>query len=163
VLDPHIWLSPEFVHKIARNIYKGLAKLDPENKSIYQANLDAFIAEVVKVDGDIRKELTVVPGNKRTFMVFHPSWGYFAHQYGLKQVAIEAEGKSPSPRDLVEIVEHGRELGVSVVFVQPQFSARSAKVIASEIGAQVVPLDPLGLNWDSNMRSAAKAFRDALR
>lgn len=163
ILDPHIWLSPELVRKVARNTYAGLVKLDPVNKTKYQANLDSFLAEVEQLDGDIRKELIEVPGNKRSFMVFHPSWGYFAKHFGLNQVAIESEGKSPGPRELAEIIEHGRELGVNVVFVQPQFSAKSAKVIASEVGAQVVPLDPLSRDWEQNMRKAAKAFRDALR
>jgi len=163
ILDPHIWLSPELVRKVCRNTYAGLAELDPSNKEVYQANLDAFLAEVERVDGDIRKELLSVPGNKRVFMVFHPSWGYFAAHFGLNQIAVESEGKAPGPRELVEIIKHGRELGVTVIFVQPQFSARSAKVIASEVGAQVVPLDPLSKDWEMNMRKAAKAFRDALR
>jgi len=163
ILDPHIWLSPERVRLIAANICAGLIQLDTVNTVVYEANLVAFLEDLDRLDEDIRASLAKVPDGQRSFMVFHPSWGYFAEQYGLLQIPIETEGQSPSPRELVEVVERGRELGISVVFVQPQFSDKSAKVIASEIGAQVVPLDPLAEDWADNLRSAAEAFRQELR
>lgn len=162
-LDPHVWLSPILMRQVAANTCAGLVLIDPDNRTVYEKNLNGFLSDINLLDSDIRTVLSDVPGNERTFMVFHPSWGYFADQYGLKQVAIESEGKSPGPRELVEIIANGRELGVSVLFVQPQFSDKSAKVIASELGAQVVPLDPLAKDWDENLRNAADAFRQALR
>ncbi len=163
ILDPHIWLSPELVKTIASNTCAGLAKIDPANKAFYQANLSSFLSEIEAVDADIRSAFGSLPKEKRSFMVFHPSWGYFAHDYGLRQIPIEVEGKSPSPRELAEIVEHGRELNIPVVFVQPQFSQKSAKVIAAEIEAQVVPLDPLAEDWPANFQRVVEALQGALR
>lgn len=99
----------------------------------------------------------------RTFLVFHPSWGYSAKAYGLKQAAIEIEGKEPSPKDMERVIAMGRETGAKVVFVQPQFSEKSASVIAKQIGATVVRLDPLAEDWSGNLRRAARAFVDALK
>ena len=96
-------------------------------------------------------------------MVFHPSWGYFAHTYGLEQVAIEIEGKAPKPAQLKELIERARKDGIKFVFVQPQFSARSAKLIAGEIGGQVVYVDPLAEDWVGNLQTVAMKFRTALR
>ena len=45
----------------------------------------------------------------------------------------------------------------------PQFSEKSAAVIAQQIGAQVVRLDPLAEDWEQNMLRAARAFADALK
>lgn len=163
VPDPHIWVSPELVKTVAANTCAGLIEVDPDNAARYKANLDAFLLEITEVDSSIRSTLADVAEANRSFMVFHPSWGYFAEQYGLKQIPIEVEGKSPSPRELAEIVEHGKELGIVVVFVQPQFSSRSAKVIATEIGARVAPLDPLAEDWPTNMKEAANVFRKELR
>ncbi len=163
VLDPHIWLSPELVKTIAANTCAGLVRLDPENKAAYEANLNIFMSEIEALDGEIKATLAVVPEGRRSFMVFHPSWGYFAEQYGLRQIPIESEGKEPSPRELMEIIEHGRELGIAVVFAQPQFSDKSARVIAAEIGARVMPLDSLAENWSENLRNAAKGFQQELR
>ncbi|WP_319468602.1 metal ABC transporter solute-binding protein, Zn/Mn family [uncultured Pseudodesulfovibrio sp.] len=163
ILDPHVWLAPDLVQIIARNIYAALVGLDPANKSVYTKNYAKFMAEIARLDSDILQQIDSLPKDKRSFMVFHPSWGYFAHQYGLQQIPIESEGKSPSPRDLAEIIRIGRELKVPAVFVQPQFSEKSAKVIAHEIGANVVPLNPLAEDWENNLRTAAKAFRKALQ
>jgi zinc transport system substrate-binding protein len=163
ILDPHIWLDPVRVKTIARNTCDGLVRIDPGHKTAYEANLAAFLKDLDTLNASIAKSLAPIPADKRTFMVFHPSWGYFAERYGLTQVAIEAGGSEPSPRHLAEIIEHGRELGVGVVFVQPQFSRRSADVIASELDARVVPLDPLAENWKDNLLHAAAAFDQALR
>ena len=71
-------------------------------------------------------------------MVFHPAWGYFAHSYGLKQVPVEIEGKDPKPAQLKTLIEHAREKQIKAIFVQPQFSSKSAKLVAKEIGGRVV-------------------------
>ena len=96
-------------------------------------------------------------------MVFHPSWGYFARDYDLQQVAVEIEGKSPKPAHLKALIELARREKISVIFAQPQFSRKSAEVIAREIGAQVVLIDPLGEDWLDNMRMVADKMAAALR
>ena len=162
ILDPHIWLSPRLVKIMAGNICRGLVEIDPAGEAEYEANLAAFEDELNSLDRSIAAALAPLPKDKRTFMVFHPSWGYFARDYGLRQVPIEAEGKEPSAADLARIVSVGKEHHIPVVFVQPQFSERSAKVIASEMGARVVPLDPLAADWAENMRRVTRAFVQAL-
>jgi zinc transport system substrate-binding protein len=96
-------------------------------------------------------------------MVFHPSWGYFARQYGLTQIPIEIQGKEPNPRGLSQIITQGRDLGIKVIFVQPQFSEKSAAVIATEIGATTAELDPLAEDWAATMLHAAQAISQAAR
>ncbi len=163
ILDPHVWLAPEQVRTVAKNICDGLIQVDGAHKADYEANLQSFLKEIDSLDAKIKQILAPLPKNKRIFMVFHPSWGYFAKEYGLKQIPIESEGKEPSPKELVEIVQHGRKLGIPVVFVQPQFSDKSAKVIASEMGAKVVPLNPLAEDWAANLLKVAEAFQSALQ
>ena len=96
-------------------------------------------------------------------MVFHPAWGYFAHAYGLKQVPIEIEGKDPKPAQLKKLIQHARENNIKVVFVQPQFSTKSAKLVAREIGGQVAFADPLAEDWMANLREVADKFQRALK
>jgi len=162
ILDPHIWLSPRLVKVMAQNIYQGLVAIDPAGQPEYTVNLNAFLEELDALDGRLTSVLSALPKDRRAFMVFHPSWGYFARDYGLRQIPIESEGKEPSPGELARIVEMGKEQRIPVVFVQPQFSERSAKVIASEMGAKVVPLDPLAPDWKGNLLRVAEAFRQAL-
>lgn len=160
-LDPHIWLSPSLVKIQARTILAGLQEADPAHRSVYEANYKAFSARIDQLDADLKETLAGKAGLQ--FMVFHPSWGYFAHAYGLKQVPIEIEGKDPKPAQLKEMIEHAREKGIRVIFVQPQFSTRSAKLVAREIGGQVVFADPLAPDWLDNLRKVSEKFKMALK
>jgi zinc transport system substrate-binding protein len=162
-LDPHVWLSPDGARVLARNTCTGLIKMDPANEAAYRANADALLLEIDRVDAEIRTRLGPLPKNRRSFMVFHPSWGYFARQYGLTQIPIEIQGKEPNPRGLSQIITQGRDLGIKVIFVQPQFSEKSAAVIATEIGATTAELDPLAEDWAATMLHAAQAISQAAR
>ena len=159
--DPHIWLSPPLVIIQAQHIRDGLIAVDPVHAPVYKANCDRFIAELNDLDKELRDIFDV---NKDfQFMVFHPSWGYFAHTYNLKQVPVEVEGKDPKPAELQGLIRHAREHAIKIIFVQPQFSASSAKVISKAIGGQVAFVDPLAENWDENLQEVARKFKAALR
>ncbi len=160
-LDPHIWLSPPLVMMQAQTILTALQKADPTHRSTYEANYKTFITDVRDLDTDLRN---IFAGKRNLqFMVFHPAWGYFAHTYGLKQVPVEIEGKEPKPAQLKELIKHAKENNIKVVFVQPQFSSKSAEQVAKEIDGQVVFVDPLALNWSENLRKVANKFKAALR
>ena len=109
-------------------------------------------------------QTTLAPYQGRAFVVFHPSWGYYADDYGLRQIAIETEGKEPSDSEITRIQEETRSLGVSVVFVQPQIAGQSAEAIAGVIGARLETLDPLAPDVVANLRrvtdSIAGGFDD---
>jgi zinc transport system substrate-binding protein len=160
-LDPHIWLSPPLAKIQARNILDALIEIDPQHRSVYEANFEAFTAQVDQLDADLKQILTGKTGLQ--FMVFHPAWGYFAQAYGLKQVPIEIEGKEPKPAQLKELIEHAKESGIKVIFVQPQFSTQSAEVLAREIGGQVAFADPMAEDWMANLRHVAEKFQAALK
>ncbi len=160
-LDPHIWLSPPLVKIQARTILDALQEADPVHRSVYEANFKAFTAQIDQLDADLKQIFAGKTGLQ--FMVFHPAWGYFAHAYGLKQVPIEIEGKDPKPAQLKELIQHAREKGIKVVFVQPQFSTKSAKLVAKEIGGQVAFADPLAEDWMTNLREVANKFQSALK
>jgi zinc transport system substrate-binding protein len=160
-LDPHIWTSPSLVMLQARTITDGLSRVDPSHGGDFEANYRRFIHELVNLDLEIRKSLLPLARGK-TFMVFHPSWGYFAHAYGLRQVAIEKEGKAPGPRHLEELIGFARKNKVRAIFIQPQFSRKSARIIARAIGARVLSADPLAEDWARNLQRVAKALGDTL-
>jgi len=159
-LDPHVWVSPPEVKIIARNILDALLQIDPANSSAYKSRYEAFIAEIERLDKDLKEIFRDKRGLK--FMVYHPSWGYFARAYGLEQVPVEVEGKEPKPEELKTLIETSRKQGIKVIFVQPQFSTKSAETVAKAIGGEVVFADPLSENWERNLRDQAQMFRQAL-
>ena len=94
--------------------------------------------------------------------MFHPAFGHFAKAYGLKQEAVESQGKSPGPKHITELIARAKAAGAKVIFVQPQFSQRSAEIIAKRIGGRVVPLDPLSGDYINNLEHIAEEFQKAL-
>jgi zinc transport system substrate-binding protein len=160
-LDPHIWLSPPLVKMQARTILAALQEVDPAHRSVYEANFKAFTAQIDQLDSDLKRTFAGKTGLQ--FIVFHPAWGYFAHAYELQQVPIEIEGKDPKPAQLKALIQHARKNGIKVVFVQPQFSTKSAEVVAREIGGQVVFANPLAEDWMANLREVANKFQSALK
>ncbi|NMC48643.1 MAG: zinc ABC transporter solute-binding protein, partial [Desulfovibrio sp.] len=129
----------------------------------YRVGYEALMADVRDLDTRLKAIFAPVPPDRRKFMVFHPAWGYFARQYGLTQVPVESEGKEPGPAELAALIDQARKDGITVVFVQPQFSTRSAEVVARGIGGSVVPVDPLAEDWLANMDKAAAAFQAAMK
>jgi zinc transport system substrate-binding protein len=161
IRDPHIWLSPPLVMIQARTMATTLQTVDPAHRSDYEANYKAFISEISKLDTDLKN---IFSGNHGLqFMVFHPAWGYFADTYGLKQIPVEVEGKNPKPAQLKSLIEFANTNDIDVIFVQPQFSAKSAEVIARGIGGQVVVADPLAPDWPANLRKVSREIKAALR
>ena len=158
--DPHIWLDPVLVKIQAKNIAAALSEKYPENKALFEANLAKFEAKLDELDGFIKSTLANV--KNREFIVYHPSWGYFAKRYDLEQIAIEVEGKEPKLAELKELIEEAKEHGVKVIFVAPQFSKKAAQTIAKESGASVVEIDQLPLDWDAELRKTAQIFAKSL-
>ena len=159
--DPHIWLSPPLVKVQAAAIRNALQALDPAHHKVYEANYQEFLSRIDALDTKLKRTLEGKQGLR--FMVFHPSWGYFAKAYGLEQIPIEIEGKAPKPAQLKAMIEHAREEHIQVIFVQPQFSTKSAALIAKAIGGQVAFADPLASDWKANLYEVANKFKAALR
>ncbi|MDC0933824.1 zinc ABC transporter substrate-binding protein, partial [Arcobacteraceae bacterium] len=155
--DPHVWTSPANVNMIAKNIYTTLSKQDPKNKEYFKKNYIQFLKEISKTDFKIREILSDLDAGSK-FMVFHPSWGYFASDYSLTQLVIEVEGKEPKPKALKEIISKAREENIKVIFAQKEFSDKSSKAIAQELNIKVIKETPLAKNWSENLIEMAKAI-----
>jgi zinc transport system substrate-binding protein len=158
--DPHIWLDPKRVKIQASTICDTFTRIDPTHASYYINNLRAFHADLDMVDAKIAKMLNPLKGKE--FFVFHPSFGYFADAYALKQIALETEGKEPSAKQLASLIDRAKRYGVKVIFVQPQFSTKTAKSIASAIGGTVIPLDPLARDFLKNIEAIAMKLKKSL-
>ena len=159
-LDPHIWVDPIHVKKIAQNIFSTLVNIDPKNSAFYKKNLDNYIQELEMLNNEIKAILKNVP-KESIFMVFHPAWGYFAKRYELKQLSVEIEGKEPKMKALVKLMKKAKEEKVHAIFTQPEFSDKSAKIIASNLNINVIKASPLAKDWAENLKNLAKAIANS--
>lgn len=158
--DPHIWLAPSLVRIQAATIADALTSADPANAKGYKANLEAFLEDIGELDAEIRETLAGVEGRK--FMVFHPSWRYFARDYELEMIAIEVGGQEPSAAELARLIATAKEEEIEVIFAQPEFSTQAADTIADEIGGEVLLISPLAEEWLENLRRVAMTFAEHL-
>ncbi|HHN74697.1 MAG TPA: ABC transporter substrate-binding protein [Acidobacteria bacterium] len=157
--DPHIWLDPVLAQDIARCVHQQLIELLPDRRAGLDHRLAEVLTDLQTLDRDLARLLGPLRGHR--VLVFHPGWGYLTRRYGLEQVAIESEGKDPGPRHLARIVEQARRAGVRMILAQQQFSEKSARAIASEIGAKVVTADPLAEEYLDNLRRVAEIMVQA--
>jgi zinc transport system substrate-binding protein len=150
-LDPHIWMSPRNAQIMVQNIYEGLVQIDPANRVYYEQNRDTYFQELTQLDQDIRDGLSGV--TNRSFMVYHPAFGYFAREYNLTMLPIEKEGKEPTPAGLTSLIKQAKEHDIKVVFAEPQFNPQSAGVIAGAIDGKVIFINSLARDYIINMHN----------
>ncbi len=158
-IDPHIWSSPNEVAKIADESYKALLQLLPADGEKLSENYTKFKAELAELDAELETTFNQLPTKK--FLIFHPALTYLARQYGLEQVAMELDGKEPSPKHLKELAEMAKNENIKAIFVQKEFNRDNAKQMAREIGGEVIQIDPLNENWADELRSIAQKIADA--
>ncbi len=158
--DHHIWMSPLLVKKQAQTMAEALMKFDPENKEKYELNLNGFIKDL----DDLHLRLTIKLDRFKgeNLFVFHPVFGYFTDTYGMNQVAIETMGKAPKGKELSSIIKLAKQKKARVIFTQPQFDRYTARKIAAAIKGVVVSIDPLALDYLSNMEAIADTIASAL-
>lgn len=158
--DPHIWTSPLLVATQAATVCEALIELDPQGADLYRRNLREFRAELFDLHARLARALAPIRG--KTFLVFHPAWGYFADEFGLRMRSVESEGKTPPAAVLARLIDGARAEGVRVVFAQPQLDPRMARTIADAIGGVVIPIDPLAEDWAKNLEDVAEKIRKGL-
>ena len=156
--DPHVWLSMNASKIIIDNICTTLKEIDPENSEYYDSNSEKIKKEI---DTEYKRIKAVLdPYRGKRFIVFHPSFGYFADEFGLVQLAIESGGKEPSPAYLENIITEAKEEGIKIIIAQPEFSRKSAEVIADAIGGKVLMLNPLNPDYLETIDSIASGIKE---
>ena len=144
-IDPHLWLSPLRSIEMVRVMADELSKINPSNSEQYEKNASNYINELESLDSYIRE--TVKGMTNRTFMIYHGSYTYFADDYGLEMISLEASGKQATAADMQEVIEHALEENIKVVFYQDEFDDNQARTVAEEIGGKVEKASPLSKEY----------------
>lgn len=143
--DPHYWVSPKCALIIAESVKDLLCELNPDAKEKYEKNYSDLVGKINEVDVKARTLFSEVKG--MPFMIYHPNLAYLARDYGLVEIAVEAEGKEPSPSQLKELIDRAARENINTIFIQKEYDTRYARVIADEIGGEIKIIDPLSENW----------------
>jgi ABC-type Zn uptake system ZnuABC Zn-binding protein ZnuA len=138
--NPHLWPDPNLGLRYAELVQDRLAALDPDNAAYYAGNLEIFRGKVEKMDQAIRAAVATVPEGNRKLLTYHDSWAYFAKQYGMEVIgAVQPSNFSqPSVREVAELIDQVKELGLPAVFGSEVFSSDVLEAIAREADAQFI-------------------------
>lgn len=158
--DPHVWSSPAEVRTMVNTIYLTLSGLFPQHDSIFGANAKVFLAEIDSIDTAMKREFENL--NTRKFFVFHPAFAYLARDYGLEQISLEEDGKTPSMMHMKSVLNQAREQGIKTIFIQKEFDVNVAKTVANDIGGKAVVIDPLEYDWVKSMQTITAQLKDAM-
>jgi len=143
--DPHYWVSPRCAEEIASSVKNLLCTLNPGESKKYEINLVLLLEKISGVDSLAVSCFSASEG--RSFMIYHPNLAYLARDYNLTEIAVEFEGKEPSPSRMKELIDMARAGKIRTIFVQKEYDIRNAKAIAGEIDASVTVIDPLAEDW----------------
>ncbi len=159
--DPHVWMSPKRAAVMVEAIRDALIAADDKNAETYRRNAEEYLQKLRETDKKLEDTLSQAKAN--SFIIMHPSMGYFADDYGLMQVSIEKEGKQATAEHLKAVIDYAKDNNIKVVFYQKEFDNNQAKTIASEIGGEVMELEPLAPNYLENLEKLSEVFSAALK
>ena len=158
--DPHRWLSPKRAQVMTMSICDALSELDPKNASVYEQNAKTFLDELVALDEELKTILA--PVENRSFIVYHPAFGYFAQDYNLDMIALQKDGKEATQKYMQDLLTEAKAEGNHVIFYQEEIDSRQAEAFARELSGEAVALSPLSEDYCNNLRQMATAIREAL-
>jgi zinc transport system substrate-binding protein len=159
-IDRHTWLGRESAKILGRHIRDTLSQLDIENEAYYHMRYEDLSREIDNIFEELR--ITLAPLYDRSVFVYHPSFGYFLDEFGIRQEAVETGGNEPTPRQLSILLDKIIEERPAAIFVQTQFPVTAARTLANAVDAQLIELDPLAFDWLENIRRMGKSLQMAL-
>ena len=158
--DPHVWLGLENMKRHSQTVAKALGELLPDAEhAAVDARAAEYLRELDALSTELKLRLAALRGT--VAVVYHPAFGYFLDEYGIRQKAVELEGKEPGAKYLGRVIREARHEGIRAIFVQPQFNAKAAEVLSHEIGGKVLSFDPLPADYSDGLRRLADALLEA--
>ncbi len=148
-LDPHFWLDPTQLAKVAAPVADALSAVDPEHAATYAANASALVDRLDALDAELAAGLAPFAGAE--LVTNHTAFGYLAHRYGLSQVGVTGldHDTEASPARLREIGDIVRTHHVTTLFTESLISPKMMDTLASDLGVATAQLDTLeGLTAD---------------
>lgn len=139
-IDPHIWTSPRALTTMVRTMHKRVMKLYPDSTK-YDIAASRLLERIEQLDTRCQEAITA--SETDAFMIYHPAYTYYAHDYGIRQISVEQDGKEPSPRQLALLVEEVKRHNIKAILLQPQYSIDKVMSLAEECGIEIIVTDPL--------------------
>lgn len=138
-VNPHSFISPAVGMEMAKTIAEALIKADPENKTLYQSNMEKYVKDLKSIDEKYRQKLSEIPKEKRIFMASEQAFQYLTQEYGLKEGfiwSVDTE-ENGSPNQIKKAIAFARENQPPVLFVESNVDQRPMQTISKETGIPI--------------------------
>lgn len=159
--DPHIWLSPKRAKVMIDVMARELSNIDPQNKDIYYNNAKEYKEKLDNLDVKIKNRLKDL--KNKTFIVYHPSFGYFADDYGLTMVSLEKNGKEATAKNIENVIDFAKENNIKVIFYQAEVDSKQSRAFAESLNGETAKIEPLSANYIENLELMAETFSKLLK
>lgn len=171
--DPHIWLDPNNVKIMCKNILDTLCETDPDNKSIYEVNYNNYMVSLDSLDIAYADAISGL--SNENIVVSHEAYSYLCKAYGLTQTAIDgiSADSEPSPEKMMDLIDFVKQNNIKYIFYEELVSKKIAETLASETGTQLLPLNPFegltdeeiadGENYITVMKKNLENIKTALK
>lgn len=159
--DPHIWLSIKRAIVMITEMEKELSQLDNNNQEVYKSNSEKYINELKKLEKEITQKFSTCKGKK--FITFHPSFAYFADDYGLEMYSLEQDGKEADAKQLANMIDFAKKENIKAIFYQAEHSSKQATAFAEEINGQAIMLEPLSPDYINNLKVMSDSILKAMK
>lgn len=156
--DPHVTASLRNLRAMAKVMAARLADEHPAMADRYRRQHQRLDSTLQALDDSISHLLDNAPS--RAFIVWHPTFGYFARDYNLRQIAID-DGHELTARHLRDVSDSIRQSGARVMIIQEGVDNRMANAIARELHLTVITIDPAADNPIQQLQIIAHALSSA--
>ncbi len=160
--DPHYWLDPLNMQKVADAIATKLTMLQPNKKEQFLKRAKEYKVALHELDALFHDRLQKC--KNRAIYVNHNAYNYLAKRYGfrveaLMQLSPEA---SPSPKEVANIIKLIRNKRVKILFKEPFESSAVLEMVARETKTKIDVLQPLA-NITAQEAKEHKSYVDIMK
>lgn len=156
--DPHYWSSYRGGLAIAEVTYRALCSAFPDRQETFSTNYTQLVDEITAARDEAQAYFSSLLDSV-AFVIYHPSLTQYSEEMGLRQLVIERDGKSPTPRQLADLIDTARRRHARVALIQQEYDPHSAENIAKELGIPTVQINPHNPDWLSEMNHLLEALQ----
>jgi manganese/zinc/iron transport system substrate-binding protein len=136
--DPHVWFDVTLWMKAAEQVRDTLVEMDPPSRSTYEANAEAYLAELADLHQYVLDKANAIPAQQRILITAHDAFNYFGRAYGfevrgLQGISTESQAGTADVQALADFIVAKK---IPAVFVESSVPQRNVEAVQAAVQAQ---------------------------
>jgi len=151
--DPHVWFDVRLWMYTVQAVRDTLSTFDPDNAAAYEANAEAYLAELEALDAYVREQANRLSPEQRILITAHDAFSYFGQAYGfevrgLQGISTESEAGTGDVQTLADYIV---EKQIRAIFIESSVPVRNVEALQAAVAAK---------GWD--VQIGGELFSDAM-